>query len=207
MKQLLLATTNPGKLAELKKGLRPLMKAGFELVTLADYGISEDVEETGKTFSENSRLKAGYYGRLSGLPTVADDGGFVIEALNGEPGVKSKRWLGREATDDELIDYTLQRVRSLPKAERRAYLETHISFYDPRSDRYMSESASISGHIADKPTTKRIKGFPYRALLVVDKFGKYYDELTEAEHEIINHRLKALKRLVGKIKEHYAKRS
>ena len=117
MKKLLIATTNPGKLDEIKRFLGDLP---VELVALKDVGIIDGVEETGKTFEENAILKAKYYCKKSGLPTLADDGGFEIDALGGEPGVKSHRWIhkDREDTDEELIEYTLKKMRGLPRAKR-----------------------------------------------------------------------------------------
>ena len=93
MKKLLIATTNPGKLSEINRFLGDLP---VELVGLKDAGITDAVEETGSTFEENAILKAKYYCKKSGLPTLADDGGFEIDALDGQPGVKSHRWIHRD---------------------------------------------------------------------------------------------------------------
>ena len=109
MKKLLIATTNPGKLAELSRFLSDIP---ITLVSLKDVGITDTIEEIGKTFEENAILKAKYYFQKSGLPTLADDGGAEIDALNGEPGVKTRRWIhgDRDSTDNELVAYTLKRL-------------------------------------------------------------------------------------------------
>src|SRR3989344_5610356 len=130
-RRLLIATCNPAKLKELKFGLKNLETKGIELTTLNDVRVEEEVEETGRTFRENSEIKARFYSKATGLPTIADDGGLTIPYLNGEPGVKSKRWLGREATDQELINYTLLRLKNTKGDDRIAYLETCVSFFDP----------------------------------------------------------------------------
>jgi len=202
-KVLLLATTNPGKLAEFKIALKPLVDKGVTLKSLADVGLAQDVEETGTNFKENALLKAKHYAHLSNLPTIADDGGFVISALNGEPGVKSHRWLGRDATDEELIQYTLQKTAHLPVENRQAALELVLCFYDPKNGTTLYETAKIEGSIALSPTNRRIKGFPYRALLKVKPYDKFYDELTIDEHQATNHRLRAFRNLMPLLTKYY----
>ncbi len=199
MKKILLATHNRAKLNELIKGAEPLIKKGVRVVSLNDLKITQEPEETGKTFKENARLKAKFYGHLTQLPTIADDGGLTIDALGGQPGIKSRRWIGENATDEERINYTLKRMGNLPKEKRTAYLRAAICFYNPGNGRIICEENNIKGHIAKEPSQKRIKQYPYRSLLIVDEFNKYYDELTEEEHEKINHRLKAMRKIVKKI--------
>ena len=214
MKQLLIATTNPAKLEELKIGLRELENLGIKLISLNDVGVEKYPEETGKTFQENSLLKAKFYGKLTSLPTVADDGGLIIPYLGNGPGVRSRRWPGYETSDEELINYTLLHLKGVKLADRTAYLETCVTFYSevhprgviqdkplshPGGETIFSEQEKIKGHIAEIPTGRPTNGYPFRALFIVDEFNKYYDELTPEEHDKINHRLKALKRLVNKI--------
>lgn len=198
--KLLLATNNPGKLAEMRRGLVDL---NWQLLSLKDLSIQEQPEETGQTFKANAQIKAEFYARISQMPTLADDGGFVIPALNGEPGVKSRRWPGYEAPDEELIQLTLNKIKNIPVAKRTGYLELVLCYFDPVKKIYLYENERITGQIADKPTKKRIPGFPYRALLIVDKFHKYYDELTSEEHRQANHRLRALKKLQAKLQKLY----
>ncbi|QQG44751.1 MAG: non-canonical purine NTP pyrophosphatase [Candidatus Roizmanbacteria bacterium] len=209
MNTLLIATHNPSKLKEIsnycKDRSRPVPTIHIELLSLFDLNITSQPEETGKTFEENSLLKAKYYARLCTDSTMccpyilADDGGLTIDILNGEPGVKSNRWLGHEAKDQELIDFTLKKLQGIPEEKRTAYLETVITFYDPASRTSVSETEKIKGRIADKPSNKWTPGYPYRGLFIVEKFQKYYDDLNEKEHEQVNHRLLALKRLIVKI--------
>ena len=123
--KLLIATTNPGKLAEIK---RFLFDVPVELVSLNDVGITDHVEETGATFEENAVLKAKFYAEKSGLPTLADDGGFEIDALHGEPGVKSHRWVygDRENTDEELMPIRFKDAGNSAGKTRRP-IATHPS--------------------------------------------------------------------------------
>ncbi|GAB4218933.1 MAG: RdgB/HAM1 family non-canonical purine NTP pyrophosphatase [Candidatus Microgenomates bacterium] len=200
MKKLLIATTNPAKIEEIKYGLKNLKRQNIQILTLNDVEVEETPEETGKTFEENSLLKAKFYSRKTSLLTLADDGGLIIPYLNNEPGVKSRRWLGYEATDEELINYTLKRLANVSQDNRLAYLETCLTFYI--SDNiYFQAKEKIKGYIAEKPSKKPTNGYPFRALFIVEKYNKYYDELTEKQHQQINHRLKALKKLIPNIKK------
>ncbi len=198
--KILIATHNTAKLQEIRKGLRELTDKGIEFASLQDLHIRDQPKETGSTFQENSLLKARWYSNKSGFATIADDGGLCIEVLNNEPGVQSHRWPGYEATDEELIAYTLKRLEEYPLSKRTAYLQTCITFFDPKTKKIFSETEKIGGYIAKKPSGKSSHGYPYRALFIVKKINKYYDELTHKEHETINHRLKALKRLAKKIR-------
>lgn len=203
--KLLIATHNPAKLRELTEFLKTLLNPQIKIYSLFDLKITTDPEETGKTFAENSLLKAKYYAQLSQIPTLSDDGGLSIDGLKGEPGVKSRRWPGYEATDEELILYALKRVAQIPKSKRTAVMSTVLTFYDPHTNFFLSETAGIRGHIID--TAKQInpnwaRGYAYRAIFIVDKYGKYYDNLTEKEHNTINHRRIILKRLASKINKH-----
>lgn len=195
MKKLLIATTNPGKLAEIKRFLSDLP---IELVGLKDVGISDTVEEIGKTFEENAVVKAIYYCKKSGLPTLADDGGFEIDALGGEPGVKSHRWIhgDKEDTDEELIAYTLERLQGLPRAKRGAQLRLVLALIFPDGRQCTVEEKTL-GIVAEKPSDHRTRGFPYRSLLFLPEIDKYYDHdlLTPEETDKYNHRKKALEKL------------
>lgn len=191
--KLLVATTNPGKLEEIRKFLSDIP---LELVSLRDVGITDSIEETGKTFGENAILKAKFYCEKSSLPTIADDGGFEIDALDGEPGVKSHRWVhgDLENTDEELVAYTLERMKGVNN--RSAQLRLVLALALPNGTIHTSE-ASVRGIIPLEPRNKIIPGFPYRSLLFLPEINKYYnhDELTQEETVRFNHRKKALDKL------------
>ena len=198
MQKLLLATHNPAKKQELKEGFMAFfVETGHapSLQTLDDLHITADPEETGKTFLENAQLKAEYFAKLSGLPTIADDGGIEIDALGGEPGIHSKRWLGRDATDQELIENTLLRLKDIPFEKRTAHFRIVLYYYNPLTKISCNTSASLDGKIALRVGPDAKKGFPYRALFIVDAYNKYYDELTEQEHRAVNHRLLAVQKM------------
>lgn len=201
MNKLLVATTNPGKLGELKSFLSDIP---LELVSLSDVGITEYPKETGATFKENAILKAEYYAKKSGLPTLADDGGIEIDSLGGEPGVKSHRWIHQDQDDgdEELITYTLERMKDIPLAQRGAQLHLVLAIALPIGEIHTSEGL-IRGIIPFTASTHRWKGFPYRSLLFLPDLNKFYnhDELTEEENTTYNHRRKAVEDLKPLIKD------
>lgn len=201
---LLIATHNPAKKQELKEGFKSFIVGtgrDLSLLFLDDLNITVDPEETGTTFLENARLKAHYFGDLSHLPAIADDGGIEIDALNGKPGVHSKRWLGRDATDADMIAYTLDQLKGVTEKKRSAHFTVCLYYFNPNTGFETSVTESVAGHISTSPSGLARKGFPYRALFIVDKFKKYYDELTDQEHRDINHRLRAIQKLIPLIKE------
>ncbi|MBU1327415.1 non-canonical purine NTP pyrophosphatase [Patescibacteria group bacterium] len=201
MRTLLIATTNPGKLGEIRKYLSDL---SVELVSLKDAGISDSVNETGKTFEENAILKAKFYCQKSGLPTLSDDGGFEIDALNGEPGVKSHRWIhgDRDSTDEELIRYTFKQMKGLPRVRRGAQLRLVLAFALPDGQVFTQEG-KIHGIVPLQPSAVRHTGFPYRSILFIPELNKYYDHehMTEGESKKYNHRRRALEKMKPRIKK------
>lgn len=197
MKKLLIATKNPGKIIEIKKFLKDLP---FEIVSLKDVNINDDVEETGKTYEENSLLKALFYAKKSKLPVISDDGGLEIDALAGAPGIKSRRWLGYEATDQELIEYMKKISQDLPENNRTAYFKTVVTFALP-DGKYFQSEGKVKGEIARKPLLKFLKGYPYRSFFFLPQINKFYQEtqLLKEEEKVYNHRYKAIKKLKPKI--------
>lgn len=200
--RVLVATFNKGKQEEYREMLERLAKddkADVKLFFPADFKLKDEVKETGKTFEENSLLKAKYFFKKVEIPTIADDGGLEIEALGGEPGVKSRRWLGYEGTDEELIKYALEKLKKYKSEKNRsACLKTCVTFFD--GENTIQETDKIEGYIAKEANERRVKGYPFRALFVVIPLGKYYDKLSKEEHKNYNHREKALQRLWPKLK-------
>jgi len=193
MKKILIATHNPAKLQELSSLLADLP---LELVSLSDVGISEDVEEDGTTYEENSQKKARFFAKKSNLPALSDDGGIEIVALNNEPGIHSKRWLGENTTEDELIAHMQQVANTLPDDNRTAYFKVVLSLALPDGNAW-SVQGVIQGIVAKKPFMQKRKGYPYRSFFYLPQINKYYleSELTPAEQKKYNHRVKALTHL------------
>jgi XTP/dITP diphosphohydrolase len=201
MKRLLIATRNSGKLKEISSFLSDLP---FKIVSPIDIGINEDVKETGNSYKENSQIKALFYTKKSGLPTIADDGGIEIEALNGAPGIESKRWLGRNSTEQDIISHMTKIAKELPNNNRKAKFKTIISFALP-SGKIWSVAEEVDGIIAKKPYLKALIGYPYRSFFYLPKIKKYYheDQLTERQQKEYNHRYKAIQKLKPIIVKEY----
>lgn len=193
MQKILIATTNKGKLREISGFLSDLP---VELLSLNDVGIMDDVEETGKTYEENSKIKALFYAKKSGLPAIADDGGLEIVALGGAPGVKSRRWLGHDSTEEDIINQMIKVAKELTNDNRKAFFKTVISLALPNG-KVWSVTGEIEGIIAEKPYLKLSKGYPYRSFFYLPKLKKYYheQELSKEEQKLYNHRYKAINKL------------
>jgi XTP/dITP diphosphohydrolase len=193
MQKLLIATKNKGKIQELREFLSDLP---VDLVSLSDFGITDDVEEDGKTYEENSQKKALFYAKLAHLPAVADDGGLEISALNGEPGVRSRRWLGYEATDEELIDHLKKVSKQLPNDNREAYFKTVVSFALPNG-KISSVYGEVKGELSEEPEMSLLQGYPYRSFFYLPNIRKFYHEsdLSPEEMKLYNHRYIAIQKL------------
>jgi XTP/dITP diphosphohydrolase len=196
MRRLLIATTNPAKLAEYRLLLRDIE---LDLVSLSDLGIVEAPEESGATFEENALIKARYYFELARTATLADDGGLEIDALGGEPGVRSHRWLnsGGDDSDEALVDEVMRRMKDVPVGRRSARLRAATALiYDDgaRVHRRVAEAA-IEGVIAERPYPVLRAGFPYRAVLFMPERNCFVGELGDEEEAKISQRRVALAKL------------
>ena len=181
--------------AEIKRFLGDLT---VDLVGLQDVGITDVVEETGKTFEENAILKAKYYCQKSGLPTLADDGGAEIDTLGGAPGVKTRRWIHehRDSTDEELIAHTMHQLHGVPMEKRGMQMRVVLALVLP-DGRVHTSTAKVRGVVALIPSADRYEGFPFRSIMYLPEIGKFYnhDVLTTEETERFNHRKRALDKL------------
>lgn len=193
MKKILIATTNKGKLAEIKEYLTDLP---VEFVSLKDVGITHEVVEDGTTYEYHSQKKALEYAKLSGLPALSDDGGLEIDALGGAPGVDSKYFGGNDGSDEGIVKKMKEVSASISDNNRGAKFVAVLSFALPTGEVW-SERSEVALEIAKEPRLKILKGFPYRSFLIVPPINKYYheSELTADERKEYNHRYKALMKL------------
>ncbi|MEP7287086.1 MAG: RdgB/HAM1 family non-canonical purine NTP pyrophosphatase [Chloroflexota bacterium] len=186
MQNLLVASTNAGKLKEFRELMSDL---AVNWVSLADVGLaSMDVEETGSTFSENALLKAHAYSAASGLPTLADDSGIVVDALNGAPGVYSARYA---PTAPERNAKLLQALEGMPHEQRTARFVSVIALVMPDGVTVTAEGR-VEGHVGTAP--RGDQGFGYDPVFLLDD-GRSMAELSPAEKNAISHRGRALVRL------------
>ncbi len=191
MPRLLIATTNPAKLAEYRLILRAV-GIDLELVSLADLQISETPDETGATFAENALLKARFYFQRARIATLADDGGLEIDALGGEPGVRSHRWLGSGADDSDqaLVDEVIRRMKGVEAARRTARIRATIALIHEEGGvvREKTAEGAIEGVIAERAYPEIRAGFPYRAVLVISERNCYLGELGDEEEAQVSQR-------------------
>ena len=195
MTRLLIATTNPAKLAEYR-----ILLDGKELepVSLAEVGIADHPAETGATFAENALLKARFYFERAQIATLADDGGFEVDALGGEPGVKSHRWLGVEQSNDQaLVDQVIRRMRGVEPSRRSARLRAALAlvYRDGGATCERVAEAALEGVVPERAWPEIRPGFPYRSTLFLPGRGRYIAELDESEAARISQRTIALAEL------------
>ena len=187
--ELLLASQNPGKLAEMKQLCESLP---FRVVGLRELGILEAPEETGTTFIENAVIKGRYYASRAGLLTVADDSGLSVDALGGAPGLYSSRFGGEGATDQDRNMFLLERLKGVP-SERRGARFTSAVVVVREGEVLFQVEESVEGRIAEAP--RGPNGFGYDPLFFYPPFGQTFGEVPRAEKDKVSHRGKAFARL------------
>jgi XTP/dITP diphosphohydrolase len=203
MKKLLIATKNPGKFKEYKIIFKDFLKLDFDLVSLNDLGIKEEIEEKGENYKENAVLKAKFYCKLSGLPTLADDSGLEIEILNGWPGVKTRRARenGKGASDEELIGIMMKKLENIPLEKRKVKDKVVIALAFPNRNRVYSFEGEREGFIAKRVSKKKWKGFPCASIFYLPGKRKILSELTLKERVYFSHRKVALEKALPILKK------
>jgi XTP/dITP diphosphohydrolase len=196
MQKILIATTNKGKLAELSA----MLDAHVEWVSLADFPDIPEVKEDGKTFAENAQKKAVGYAKATGLWTIADDSGLVIDALGGAPGVNSARFSGKKLPNEErtLIDHrniakVLALLKDVPKEKRTARFVCNICLASPEKVLAQTQG-QWEGVIAEKEFGTG--GFGYDAVMYIPNLGKTVAQLDASQKNSFSHRAIA----IGKLK-------
>jgi XTP/dITP diphosphohydrolase len=184
---LIIATGNPGKVLEIEDLLN-----GFpiQIKSLADFGPIPEVEEDGETFEENAYKKASFTSKILGMPALADDSGLMVDALGGEPGVRSARYAGPDATDQERVAKLLKAMQG--QSNRKAAFECVISIAVP-SGPALTYEARCEGLIAAAPAGD--KGFGYDPIFFYPPLNKTFGQMTLAEKRDVSHRGKALHEL------------
>jgi XTP/dITP diphosphohydrolase len=189
MVDLLLASQNPGKLAEMRQLVAGLP---FRVVGPREVGIMDAPEETGRTFLENAILKARHYAGRSGLLTVADDSGLSVDALDGGPGLYSSRFGGEGATDADRNRLLLEKLRGVPWPKRGARFTSAVAV--ARGGEVVFEAQEdVEGLIAE--ATSGPNGFGYDPLFFYPPFGRTFGESRPEDKDRVSHRGKAFARL------------
>jgi XTP/dITP diphosphohydrolase len=185
---LLLATTNPNKIREIRAVLN---LPGVQLLTLRDLPPIAEVEETGGTYWQNARQKATTYARASGLTAVAEDSGLEIRALGGLPGVQSARFLGPNVPYPARFEEIDTRLRALESPSRDARFVTALAVAQPDGTLLFECETAIDGEIAPRPAGTH--GFGYDPIFLYRPLDKTTAELTIAEKSAVSHRARAFR--------------
>jgi XTP/dITP diphosphohydrolase len=184
MRRLVLASGNRGKVDELRELLAP---AGFELIAQSDLGV-DDAEETGETFVENALLKARHAARMTGLPALADDSGLLVDALGGEPGLRSARYAGSHGNAAANNALLLERLHD---ARRSAHFYCVLVLLRSSDDpQPLISEGEWHGRILMAP--RGTHGFGYDPVFLDPEFGKSAAELDPEVKNRISHRGRAI---------------
>ncbi len=188
MSKLLLATNNQAKVREYRSLLRDIP---FELVTLAEEGITTTVSEVGESLEENARLKATVLSAQSQLLALADDSGLEVDALGGEPGRLSARYAGEGASDRDRVNYLLSRLKGVPWQKRSACFRCIIAIATPEGEVELC-SGECRGFITFEPRGEQ--GFGYDPVFYLPELDKTMAELPLEIKNQVSHRGQAARK-------------
>lgn len=188
---IVLSTHNAGKLREFEGIAESL---GMKIVTRDDAGVPHDfdVAEDGETFEENSFKKACEIMKLTGMPTMADDSGLMVDCLGGRPGVLSSRFAGEDCSDLDNCLKLLELMKGVPYDKRKAHFTTVITLVYPDGKKIVAKG-ECHGHITEM--MRGDKGFGYDPLFIADGFTETFGELGPEVKNTVSHRAKALEEL------------
>lgn len=193
--RLLLATNNQAKVHEYRNLLQDIP---FELVTLAEEGITTVVDEVGESLEENARLKATILAAESNLLALADDSGLEVDALGGEPGCLSARYAGEGASDRERVNFLLSRLANIPWQKRSAYFRCVIALATPGGELEFCHG-ECHGFITCEPRGK--EGFGYDPIFYLPELDKTMAELPLEVKNQISHRGRAARQVYQVLKK------
>lgn len=196
---LLIATTNPGKIREFREMLG---HTGMSFSDLSQHRDVAPAQETGHTFRANACLKASYYAKLFSTWVVADDSGLEVDALGGSPGVHSARWAeinhaGKGDADNNAL--LLRQLADVPDAKRTARFVCVLALSDPQGRIVLSARDTVEGRVIHAP--RGSNGFGYDPLFLFGETGKTTAELSPDEKHAVSHRGKALRHLRSLMQE------
>ena len=185
--RLVLATRNVGKIEELRRILADLVSDQNETIELLgtdEFGL-DDIEETGDTFASNALIKARAVAAATGLPTIADDSGLCVDALNSMPGIFSARWSGKHGDDRANLELLLAQLSHVPEDRRGAHFACAAALVMPGVAEIVEEGR-IFGHLISQP--RGSGGFGYDPIFVPTGLGQTMAEIGAEEKDAISHR-------------------
>lgn len=191
MKKLVFATHNPGKITEISEILAGL---DISVLTAAEAGVHEDVDEDQPDFDGNAIKKARFVAQMTGEWAVADDSGVCIDALNGRPGVHTARWAGPDAGDEGLIAYTLSELADVPEGKRQASFHTVTALASPGGEIYTFRG-EVPGRITLERRGSYAQGMPYDVIFQPDGQEQTFGEMTAEQKNTLSHRARAFAKL------------
>jgi XTP/dITP diphosphohydrolase len=196
MKNIVLASSNPGKVREINQLLADL---DLQVQPQSEYGV-EDAEETGLTFVENAILKARNAAQHTGLPAIADDSGIEVDALNGAPGIYSARFAGAGASDQDNLEKLLTDMQGIPEAGRSARFQCLLVYLRHATDPTpLICQGTWEGRILAEPRGEH--GFGYDPVFYVPTHDCSSAELPPQVKNILSHRGQALRKLVSALQD------
>lgn len=195
MKTVVIASNNAHKIDEIRAALD---FEGWEFASLKEAGVASDPEENAETFEGNARIKARAAHEVSGRAVLADDSGLEVDALQGEPGVRSARYAGVHGDDAANNRKLLEKLAEIPDAERTARFVCALVFVDEDGTE-LTARGTVEGHIGYEE--KGTEGFGYDPLFLPDDFGgsRTFAEVSQSEKTAISHRGRALNDLKAQI--------
>jgi XTP/dITP diphosphohydrolase len=187
MKRIIFASLNEGKIKEVRDILGDV---NIHILSLSDVDFNGDIEEHGKTFEENAKIKAAAIFNKYRLPTIADDSGLVVEQLNGEPGIFSARYAGEYATDEDNNKKLLENLKSLPEPHKAKFVCSAVYYF---GGDFFSALGEVYGTIIKEPHGNF--GFGYDPLFVPNGYSLTSAELEPKIKNKISHRFNAFDQL------------
>ena len=198
--KIVLATSNLGKISEFKGLLEPL-EVG--VVSQAAYGITSP-PETGQSFVENALIKARHASTLASIPSIADDSGLVVRALEGEPGIKSARYSGQHATDKENVDKLLDTMKAVPDDSRQCKFVCVLVYLRSRHDPApLIATGFWNGFVLRE--SRGLNGFGYDSIFGVPGTKQSAAQLTFATKNRLSHRGVAVKHLLSLLEQEFGR--
>jgi len=202
MRKLVLATQNKGKIAEFERLLAEFV-SDVQVLGLRDFPDMPDIAETGKTFIENSLLKARGICEFTSLPTLADDSGLCIDFLNGDPGIYSARWAGSHGNDGANIAKVLLQLEGVDMEDRSAHFRCEVALVFPNGHKHQNqeviESGRLEGFITLSP--RGVAGFGYDPIFQPVGEELTLGEFAHGEKDKISHRGIAMRAIAPRISE------